>query len=196
MTRPSRWLLAAALTAALATANAAAIDMAGVKIEDQLNLEGNALQLNGAGVRYKTVIRVYTASLYLSRKAQSVEEVLAAPGAKRMSITMLRDIDGNELGKLFMRGVEDNSPKSEFSRLIPGLLRMGQLFAEKKNLKAGEAFTIDWVPGKGTLIAINGQQQGAPIAEQAFFNALMRIWLGQVPADFRLKDALLGLPTS
>jgi hypothetical protein len=196
MTRPSRWLLAAALTAALATAHAAAIDMAGVKIEDQLNLEGNALQLNGAGVRYKTVIRVYTASLYLSRKAQSVEEVLAAPGAKRMSITMLRDIDGNELGKLFMRGVEDNSPKSEFSRLIPGLLRMGQLFAEKKNLKAGEAFTIDWVPGKGTLIAINGQQQGAPIAEQAFFNALMRIWLGQVPADFRLKDALLGLPTS
>jgi hypothetical protein len=196
MTRPSRWLLAAALTAALATAHAAAIDMAGVKIEDQLNLEGNALQLNGAGVRYKTVIRVYTASLYLSRKAQSVEEVLAAPGAKRMSITMLRDIDGNELGKLFMRGVEDNSPKSEFSRLIPGLLRMGQLFAEKKNLKAGDAFTIDWVPGKGTLIAINGQQQGAPIAEQAFFNALMRIWLGQVPADFRLKDALLGLPTS
>ncbi len=196
MTRPSRWLLAAALTAALAGAHAAAIDLAGVKIEDQMSLEGNALQLNGAGIRYKTVIRVYTASLYLSRKSQSMEEVLAAPGAKHMSITMLRDIDANELGKLFMRGVEDNSPKSEFSRLIPGLLRMGQLFAEKKNLKAGDSFTIDWVPGKGTLISINGQQQGAPIAEQAFFNALMRIWLGQVPADFRLKDALLGLPTS
>ncbi|MDM0044988.1 chalcone isomerase family protein [Variovorax dokdonensis] len=196
MTRPFRWLLAAALMVALTSANAAAIELAGVKIEDQLNLEGNALQLNGAGVRYKTVIRVYTAGLYLSRKAQSMEEALAAPGAKRMAITMLRDIDANELGKLFMRGVEDNSPKSEFSRLIPGLLRMGQLFADKKNLKAGDSFTIDWVPGKGTLIAINGQQQGAPIAEQAFFNALMRIWLGQVPADFKLKDALLGLPAT
>jgi len=196
MNRLFRWFACGALFAALGQAGAATLDLAGVQIDDSLSLGGTTVQLNGAGYRYKAVFRVYTASLYLSRKARSTDEVLAAPGPKRMSITMLRDIDANELGKLFTRGVEDNSPKSEMSRLIPGLLRMGNLFAEKKYLKAGDSFTVDWIPGQGTLIAINGQQQGEPVREQAFFNALMRIWLGPAPADFQLKDALLGLAGS
>ena len=191
MIRVSRLFALTALVAALG-ASAAQIDLAGVKIEDNLDLGGSKLQLNGAGIRFKAVFKVYTASLYLGKKASTMEEVLAGPGPKRMAITMLRDIDANELGKLFTRGVEDNSPKSEMVQLIPGLLRMSQVFSEQKNLKAGDTFTIDWVPGKGTLIAVKGVQQGEPIKEQAFFNALLRIWLGSSPADYKLKEALLG----
>ena len=80
--------------------------MAGVKLDDQIDLRGSKLLLNGAGVRYKAVFKVYTAGLYMGKKADTVEEVLAAPGPKRVTITMLRDIDANELGKLFTRGVD------------------------------------------------------------------------------------------
>ena len=187
-----RALALTALTLASLAAAAAQIDVGGVKIDEALDLHGSKLQLNGAGVRYKAVFKVYTAGLYLSKKAASPEEVLAAPGAKRMSITMLRDIDSNELGKLFTRGVEDNSPKAEMSQLIPGLLRMSQIFSDQKQLKAGDTFTVDWAPGTGTVISVKGVPQGEPIKEQAFFNALMRIWLGPAPADWKLKDALLG----
>jgi hypothetical protein len=38
--------------------------------------------------------------------------VLAATGPKRLTITMLRDIDSAELGKLFSRGMEDNMDRS------------------------------------------------------------------------------------
>ena len=69
---------------------------------------------------------------------------------------------------------------------------MSQVFSDQKNLKAGDTFTIDWVPGKGTVVSVKGVPQGDPIKEQAFFNALMRIWLGPSPADYKLKDALLG----
>lgn len=180
--------------AALTTpaASAAQVDIAGVKLDDAIDLRGSKLQLNGAGVRYKAVFKVYTAGLYLGTKAATPEEVLAATGAKRVAITMLRDIDANELGKLFTRGVEDNSPKSEMSQLIPGLLRMGQMFADQKQLKAGDTFTIDWIPGTGTVITVRGAVQPDPVKEQAFFNALLRIWLGQTPADWKLKEALLG----
>ncbi|WP_082549133.1 chalcone isomerase family protein [Variovorax sp. Root473] len=173
-------------------ASAAQIDVAGVKLEEQTDLRGTSLQLNGAGIRYKTIIKVYTAGLYLGKKASTTEEALAVPGPKRVAITMLRDIDANELGKLFVKGVEDNSPKSEMVNLIPGLLRMGQMFADQKQLKAGDTFTIDWVPGTGTLITVRGVPQPDPVKEVAFFNALMRIWLGPNPADWKLKDALLG----
>jgi hypothetical protein len=181
-----------ALTIASFTASAAQIDVAGVKLDEAVDLHGSKLQLNGAGVRYKAIFKVYTAGLYLSKKAGTPDEVLAAPGAKRISITMLRDIDSNELGKLFTRGVEDNSPKGEMSQLIPGLLCMSQIFSDQKQLKAGDAFTVDWVPGTGTVISVKGVPQGDPIKEQAFFNSLVRIWLGPSPADWKLKDALLG----
>ena len=192
MSRLTRWMAVGTLAAALGAAQAAPIDLAGIKIDDAIELSGSKLQLNGAGIRFKAVFKVYTASLYLSKKCSTTDEVLAAPGAKRMSITMLRDIDANELGKLFTRGVEDNSPKSEMAQLIPGLLRMSQVLSEQKNLKAGDTFTVVWVPGRGTVIGVKGVPQGEPVKEQAFFNALMRIWLGPSPADYKLKDALLG----
>ena len=182
-----------ACAAAIATgASAAQVDVAGVKLDDTLALRGNTLQLNGAGVRYKAVFKVYTAGFYVGKKVSTPEEALAAPGPKRVAITMLRDIEANELGKLFTKGVEENSPKTEMVNLIPGLLRMGQMFADQKQLKTGDTFTIDWLPGTGTLITVRGVPQPDPIKEQAFFNALLRIWLGPVPADWKLKDALLG----
>lgn len=193
MSRLTRWIAVGAMAAALGGAQAAPLDLAGVKIDDTIELMGSKLPLNGAGIRFKAIFKVYTASLYLSKKCSTTDEVLAAPGPKRMSISMLRDIDANELGKLFTRGVEDNSPKGEMAQLIPGLLRMSQVFSEQKNLKAGDTFTVDWVPGKGTVIAVKGVVQGEPIKEQAFFNALMRIWLGPSPADYKLKEALLGI---
>ena len=185
-------LAALALVSAVLGASAAQVDVAGVKLNDTLDLRGSTLQLNGAGVRYKAVFKVYTAGFYVQKKVSTPEEALAAPGPKRVAITMLRDIDANELGKLFTKGVEENSPKSEMVNLIPGLLRMGQMFADQKQLKAGDTFTVDWLPGTGTVISVRGVAQPDPIKEQAFFNALLRIWLGPVPADWKLKDALLG----
>ena len=187
-----RVLALTTLTLASLAASAAQVDVAGVKLDDAVDVHGSKLQLNGAGVRYKAIFKVYTAGLYLSKKVGSPEEVLGAPGAKRIAITMLRDIDANELGKLFTRGVEDNSPKGEMSQLIPGLLRMSQIFSDQKQLKTGDNFTIDWMPSSGTVISVRGVPQGDPIKEQAFFNALVRIWLGPSPADWKLKDALLG----
>ncbi|MCY1539688.1 Chalcone isomerase-like protein [compost metagenome] len=157
-----------------------------------MSLAGSSLQLNGAGVRYKAVFKVYTAGLYLGQKASTPDEVLAAPGPKRMTITMLREIDSAELGKLFSRGMSDNMERNAFSKLIPGVMRMSQVFSDHKKLKEGETFVLDWIPGTGTVLTIKGKVEGEPFKEPEFFNALMRIWLGPKPADWQLKDALLG----
>ena len=57
---------------------------------------------------------------------------------------------------------------------------------------AGDAFSVDWLPGSGTVVLINGKAEIEPIREPEFFNSLMSIWLGASPADYALKDALLG----
>ena len=168
------------------------ITVADVKYADTTGVGGSTLQLNGAGVRYKAVFKVYAAGLYLEKKAHTTPEVAALKGPKRLSITMLREIDSTELGKLFSRGMEDNMDKAAFSKLIPGVLRMSQIFSDHKKLQPGDQFMIDWVPGTGTIITVKGQVQGEPFKEPEFFAALMRIWLGPKPADHKLKEELLG----
>ncbi|MBO9678685.1 MAG: chalcone isomerase family protein [Acidovorax sp.] len=170
----------------------AQVTVADVKYEANATVQGTTLHLNGAGVRYKAVFKVYTAGLYLEKKASSQQEIAALKGPKRMRITMLREIDSAELGKLFSRGMEDNMDKAAFSKLVPGVLRMSQIFSEHKKLLPGEQFMIDWVPGTGTVITVKGQPQGEPFKEPEFFDALLGIWLGNQPADWKLKDALLG----
>jgi hypothetical protein len=177
---------------ALPLAAGAQVTVAGVKYDEATDLRGSKLQLNGAGIRYKGPFKVYAAGLYLPHKAGSTDEILAQPGAKRMSVVMLRDIDASELGKLFVRGVEDNMDRGAMVKLIPGLMRMSQIFTDHKNLKAGEQFTLDWVPGTGTVVSVRGVPQGEAFKEPEFFNALLRIWLGPVPADWKLKESLLG----
>ncbi len=170
-----------------------AAEVGGVNFAPEIDVQGSKLQLNGAGLRYKAVFKVYAAGLYLTRKASSLEEVIKAPGPKRMSITMLRDIDAAELGKLFSRGMEDNMDRAAFAQLIPGIMRMSQIFTDYKKLNAGESFTMDWIPGQGLIISVKGKQQGEPFKEPEFFQAMMGIWLGRSPADWKLKNELLDL---
>jgi hypothetical protein len=186
----SKLISCAFLALFLTTAQAA--EVSGVKLDDTLSLSGSQLTLNGAGIRYKAVFKVYVAALYVGKKSSVAEEVLAQSGAKRIQITMLRGIDANELGKLFSRAMEDNMPKSDFAKLIPSILRMSQVFSDYKNLKAGDVFSIDWIPGIGTIITIKGKPYGEPFKEPEFYNAMLRIWLGPNPADWKLKEALLG----
>lgn len=193
------WTTALLLTAALASfathaqdRPAEATQVQGVSYAPTLQLQGKALQLNGAGTRYKAVFKVYTAGLYLEKPAHSLQDIAALPGPKRISVTMLRDIDSSELGKLFARGMEDNMERAAFSRLVPGVMRMSDIFTQHKKLLTGETFTVDWIPGQGTVVTVKGQPQGEAFKEPEFFNALLGIWLGPKPADQQLKKALLS----
>ena len=170
------------------------VEVANVKYDTAVDLAGQKLQLNGAGIRYKFVVKVYTAGLYLTTKASTTQEVLAAHGPKRIHITMLRDIDGNELGKLFTKGMEANAPRDEFIKCINGVLKLSEVFATRSKLTAGDSFSVDYVPGLGSTLLLNGKPLiTEPIKEPEFFTALLRIWLGDKPADDNLKDALLGV---
>ena len=191
-------LLKHLLTGALAlslggAALAAAMEIHGVKVEDSAMVGGTKLQLNGAGTRYKGPFKVYVGELYASKKVSSLDELATAPGPKRLTMTFLREIEAGPFGKLMTRGVEDNVPKHEMSKLVPGLIRMSDIFSANKVLVPGDVITLDWIPGTGMVVTAKGKVQGDPFKEPEFFKAIMSIWLGPVPADFKLKDALLSI---
>lgn len=163
---------------------------------EHFTLDGQALVLNGTGTRHKAVFKVYQAHLYLPQKTHSFPQVVQQPGPKRLEIHMLRDIDANELGRLFVKGIEQNTPRQELGHVLPSVARIGQLFAQHKKLRNGDSLVLDWVPGTGMSISVNGQPQGTQFADPAFFTAMLGIWLGDRPTDARLKQALLGTDTA
>ncbi len=191
-----RIIILAALTAVLLNVplagRAQTTEVAGVKFPNTVQVANSRLQLNGAGIRYKVVFKVYAAALYLADKAATPEAVLASPGPRHLQIVMLREIDANELGRLFTRGMEQNATREDFAKSIPGIMRMSDVFSSRKKLVAGESFAVEWVPGTGTVILVNGKPAADPIKEPEFYATLMRIWLGPSPADAQLKEALLG----
>jgi hypothetical protein len=48
------------------------------------------------------------------------------------------------------------------------------------------------VPDSGTHVLVNGAAKGKPIPDEGFYRAILKIWLGDKPADADLKRGLLG----
>lgn len=170
----------------------AAVEVAGVKFDDSIKVAGSELKLNGAGVRTKVIFKVYAAGLYLTEKKTSVADVLATSGPRRVAITMLREVSSEDFGKAFMDGLNNNTDKNERTRILPQTTKFGEVFAQIPALKKGDQLTLDWTPNEGTQCYLNGKKIGELMPEVAFYNAVLRIWLGEHPVDSSLKPALLG----
>ena len=154
---------------------------------------GTALQLNGAGTRFKAIFKVYDMAMYTSRKVASADEAMKLGTPIRLSFVALREVSGTDLGRLFLRGMADNSSRDAVSRHSVSSNRLIDIFSGRSKLMPGDSFAMEFVPGKGTSFFIAEQPQGAPVGDAEFFRMVLGIWLGSVPADFMLKDALLGL---
>jgi hypothetical protein len=167
-------------------------ETSGVKFDNDIVLRGNKLLLSGAGTRYKFVVKVYAAGLYAPVRLTTPEAAWDTKTPRLFKVVMLREIDADDLGKLFTRGIEKNTTREEFGKVIPGVIKLADIFSARKKLAAGDGFAIEWTPGLGTTVTVNGQPVGAVIEGPEFFSALMKIWFGSSPADQQLKDALLG----
>ena len=53
---------------------------------------------------------------------------------------------------------------------------------------------IDFLPEGATRLTVNNEVRGSDVAGEDFFNALLKIWIGNKPVQDDLKQALLGKP--
>lgn len=189
--KTTKTILACAALAAVCSAQAA-IDVNGIKFEDTNKVGGKDLKLNGAGMRTKLVIKVYAAGLYLPEKKTAVADILKMDGPRRVTLVMARDIASEDLGKAFMDGINENLDKGEKAKIVNQILKFGEMFAAVDDIKKGDVLHMDWIPGTGTVCELNGKRIGEAVPDVNFYNAVLRIWLGEKPVDRSLKPALLG----
>jgi hypothetical protein len=185
-------LLAGAFLSFAFSQGASAAEVSGVKFADTAKVAGKELQLNGLGVRYKFLFKVYAAGLYLQEKHSTVEDVLKADGPRRMQLVMMRPVSSDEFGEAFMSGINNNLDTKDKSKIVTQISKFGEMFALLDALKKGDVLDLDWVPGTGTTCYLNGKRIGDITPDVAFYNSILKIWLGDKPADTALKPKLLA----
>lgn len=185
------WLMAWVLGTVALGAAAQPVDLAGAKFEPHAQVGGASLSLNGAAIRYKVVFKVYAIGLYLPARAGTLAAAVDQPGPKRIHAVMLRDVSGSELGKNFTSNFEANATREEFAGSISQIFRFGELFSSRKVMKSGDSFTLDWIPGTGTILSINGVPQGEPYPGPLFYSGMLKLWIGDRDSA-GVRAALLG----
>lgn len=174
----------------LGGANAGAVEVASVKLEDNVRSDAGELVLNGAGLRTKFVFKVYVAALYLPQKERSAAAILQGDGPRRVVLHMLRNVEGESLHEALDEGLRNNLPAAALDALKTPLARLGQVFRAIGEAKEGDLIQLD-ISTAGLAVTVNGRVRDQ-IASEALGRALLRVWLGDKPADGALKNALLG----
>ncbi|MDE2400903.1 MAG: chalcone isomerase family protein [Burkholderiales bacterium] len=181
------------LTAALVALPAlAAVEVKGIKFADTYQVANQPLQLNGAGLRVKIIVNVYAAGLYVTKKDANATNLIAQPGAKSVQIVLLRDLSGEDFADAMIKGFKANNSEADVIKLQGKLDELKSLMLTFGTVKKGTALHMDFVPGSGTHVLVDGKSAGREISGDDFYQALLRIWLGNKPVDSDLKDSLLG----
>ena len=183
--RPGLWTVAFLM---LTPGIAPAAEISGVKLPDQVTLQGKMLKLNGTGLRQATILKinVYAAGLYLENVSKDGEAIANSDQAKSMQMVFLRDVSAKKMADAFQEGFEKNCVAG-CAEVKPDI---GKLQSLVKDMKKGDTMTFHFT-SSGVELMIRGQKVGS-VGDKAFRHQLIRCWIGKNPPNAGLKEGLLG----
>jgi hypothetical protein len=169
----------------------AAYRIADVDIPDTVQLVNSdtSLVLNGAGIREKFFMDIYIGALYLPVKTPDANAILGDTGPASILMHFLyKEVSKKKITDGWNEGLAANTSTAEMKALKPDLEKFNNLFL---TVRKGDVIRIDYLPGTGTEVRINGKWRGT-VKGEAFFRALLKIWLGSSPVTRDLKAGMLG----
>lgn len=167
-----------------------AAQVADVHVADSVKVGNSELVLNGAGLRSKLFIKVYVGALYVGQKATTPAAIYDSPAPRRMVLRLLRDLDAESLYAALDEGLRNNHTPTELQAMQAQISQLAEIMKAIGKVRDGDSVSIDFA-GDGVSIAVNEAVRGR-VAGSAFAKALLKVWLGDKPADAALKKALLG----
>jgi hypothetical protein len=187
----ARLLLTVALLAFGAAASGQVI-VEGARYDASVVLAGQPLVLNGVGVRKRLVFDIYVGGLYVAKKAARTEDLVGQPGPKRVALRFLRDVEGELLVNSLHVGLKANHSEAELARWQKQVETLTTTIKTIALARRGDTVYFDYTPQDGTRVSVNGVTRGPLIPGEDFYAAVLRVWLGETPADAGLKKGMLG----
>jgi hypothetical protein len=160
----------------------------GVTLPDTATVGGQALVLNGMGLREKFFINIYVGGLYLPAKTTDGKSATDQDVPKKlvMNFTYSGGVPKDKMVEAYEEGLTANVPNRAAQAE-----NFKTFYSWIGDVSAGDQIVYEYVPGTGTTVWFKGQQKGT-IAGADFMKALFAIYLGASPPTANLKSGLLG----
>ena len=152
---------------------------------------GHSLVLNGKATRTVWGFPVYHVGLFLEERSSDAEAIMTADrGAKRIHMNMLRAVEKKDFMATVRENVDRNLTAAEKETYAAELSAYLGHLEKGGDIQPGRIITIDYVPGQGTVLGLDGRRIGT-IAGHDFYHVMLRLWIGR-PLQASIKDGLLG----
>jgi hypothetical protein len=171
----------------LLAAGAGGAEIEDVAFEDRVEVNGSLLTLRGTGLfRYMGFIKAYVGALYMLDDTPSENVLSDTP--KRLEIEYFHPIKGEDFGSASKKIMARNVKPEAFEKLKP---RLEQLNALYQDVQPGDRYALDYFPGIGLELLLNGHSLGV-VTGADFASAVYAMWLGEKPMNKSFKQQLLG----
>ncbi|RMF18069.1 MAG: hypothetical protein D6758_04970 [Gammaproteobacteria bacterium] len=184
------------LVTLLATSHTDAREVSGVTLKEQVRLapNGPVLSLNGAGLRRTfMIVKTYVGALYLENPSDDPAQVMNSQESKRMLFhVLLNRVSARKVARALRDALVLNVTDEAYKSLKPSVEQFLSMF--DGTLHEGDECYIDYLPGVGTRVTVAGVDKGI-IPGEAFYRAMLAIWVGDHPVSRTLKAEILGEKT-
>ena len=162
----------------------------GNRYPDTVEAGGRTLTLVGAGLRERWWFDVYTMGAYAEHRSCDPQVLIATDRAKSLRIDLLRDVDAKTMAGTLEDAFERNLPLD-----VPlGLQSQVDTFLGyfRKDLEKGDRMEITYVPGVGTTLIQNQEQQGRTLEGEELADLLWSSYFSASTCCDGLKKQILA----
>lgn len=159
----------------------------GVHFEENLIHNGVGMELKGTALlNYMVFIKAYVGAIYLPADIRSWRALEDVP--KQLVLEYFHPINADGFRHATRKAIQQNVDESTFRRIETRVDRLNALY---RDVKPNDRYSLTYIPGYGTELALNGEGLGV-IDGADFARAVFSIWIGPQPIDEEFKDTLLG----
>ncbi len=166
----------------------AQITVGGASFDKKLDIKGEKVVYNGAGIRNKYGMNLYVGALYLPEQSSYSNKIINADEVQVINIKIISSMVTKD--KFNESVTEGFSKSSHGSATAEQQKTFKACFSSE--IKNKDNILLIYRPGKGVQVMINDVYKGV-VEGLNFKKALWAIWLGDKPADAKLKKKMLGL---
>lgn len=161
----------------------------GVTLPATVTVEGETLNLNGGGLREKLWFNLYVGGLYLKTASSDAQAIIAKDESMSIHLEITsKMISSENLTEAIVEGFDKSTNGN--TEVIKEEIKTF-LASFKEEIVVGNKFDISYKAGMGVLVKKNGKLL-TTIDGFGFKKALFGIWLGEKPADKKLKAGMLN----
>ncbi|RCL71500.1 MAG: chalcone isomerase [Flavobacteriales bacterium] len=161
--------------------------ISGVTFPPELKTKTGSLYFNGCGLREKYTLDLYVAGLYLNKPTMDAKKVINADAAQAIKIVIVSSkVTRDKFNESVKEGFANAAP---YNATPAQVKKFKSFFAAP--FKVNDEILMIYKPGKGTAVIINGALKGV-VEGLPFKKALFAIWLGNKPAQAKLKKGMMG----